>query len=234
MESLYLYPSKRCYSGIVDSLNIYCSSLISSHGLVNVLKEFREHFPYVNVNLLARSREDIFKAQAEEPKSLSLLFSACTSAEQFSVLPASVVVEPYAKLPVYAATAKDNPSAQGQEIISVQDLLQKKLVVLSQNQTDTTFVHELLSPYGVPNIQYVVNNTAIYIDLLQHNDLWSVCVANRVPQDALQLIAFEETLELSVYLLYHQEAKENFAMLSLLKLLSTDLLTSDNSALSPF
>ena len=220
MESLYLYPSKRCYSGIVDSITIYCTSVINSHNLVHILEQFREHFPYVNVNVLIRSREDILKAQVSDPKALSLLITAADISDRFPALPEDIVVEPFARTPVYAAASQNNEEAQQMQSISVYELLKKKLILLSQDQDDDTFVQELLNAYGTPNIQHVVNHTAIFMDLLQSKDLWTVCVADQLPPDSLLTIPFQEDLKLEAYLLYHKEAKDNFLMLSLLKLVS--------------
>lgn len=219
MESLYLYPSKRCYSGIVDSMTIYCASLISSHSLISVLEAFREHFPYVNVNLLTRSRSDILQAQPKEPKSISLLFMADSAGYKLAELPESVIVKPYARTSVYAVTAKSHSAEKQRESISVAELLQKKLVILSQDQNDDTFVQELLSSYGTPNIQYIVNNTAFFLELLERNDLWSVCVANRFPSDALLVLPFAEDLRIQSYLLYHRDSQEDFLITSFLQLL---------------
>ena len=219
MESLYLYPSKRCYSGIVDNITIYCTSLISSHSLIRVLEEFREHFPYVNVNLLTRSRSDILKAQPNEPKSVSLIFMADGASHKLAQLPDNVIVKPYARTSVYAVTAKSHAPEKQREFISVTDFLQKKLVLLSQDQNDDTFAQELLSPYGTPDIQYIVNNTAFFLELLERNDLWSICVANRFPTDTLLVLPFAEDLRLRSYILYHQDSQADFLITSLLKLL---------------
>ena len=221
LESLYLYPSKRCYQGIVDSITIYCTSVISSHNLVHILEDFREHFPYVNVNVLIRSREAILKAQANDPKALSLFVTAANNAERLPALAEDIVIEPFARTPVYAATSKNNEVATQLLSISVYDLLWKKLILLSHDQNDDTFVHELLNAYGTPNIQHVVNHTAIFMDLLQNKDLWTVCVADQLPPDSLLTLPFQEDLKLQAYLLYHRQAKEDFLMLSLLKLLSS-------------
>ena len=219
MESLYLYPSKRYYSGIVDNITFYCTNIISSHSLISMLEEFRKHFPYVNVNLLTRSRNNILQTQPNEPKSISLISIADGANHKLAEIPENILVKPYPRTNVYAVTAKNNPAAQHLESISVDELLQKKLVILSQDPNDDTFVQDLLAPYGAPNIQYIVNNTTFFLDLLKHNDLWSVCIANRFPTDALLVLPFTENLRLQSYVLYHQDSQEDYLITSFLKLL---------------
>ena len=81
-------------------------------------------------------------------------------------------------------------------------------------------MYELLCKYGEPNIQHTVNNTAILLDLLSHNDFWTVCTAELAQQNHLLAIPFEEDCQVLGYLIYRKEEANDFIMASLLKILS--------------
>lgn len=218
LERPYLYPSKRYYSNVVDSINMYCTSMVGAHNMVRVLDQFREYFPYVNVNFLTRSREEIL--QEQEEKSLSILLTVDSLDTVRSTLPEGIVAEPLARMPLYATTARDNPEAQQLTGISVHTLLKKPLVLLSQAEDGDTFMYEFLSQYGKPDIRHAVNNTAIFLDLLRRNNFWSVCVAEQAQQNNLLAIPLEEEGWIRAYVLYEETAKEDFLIASMLKILS--------------
>ncbi len=220
IESPYLYPSKQSYGQVVDTVNIYCTNVVGSRNLVNVIDQFREHFPYVKVKMLTKSRDEIVHLIQEEPKSLGIVLTASNVDKVASMMPEGIVAEPFVRMPVYAATAKDNLEAQQLNTISVQDLLQKKLVILSQNQEENTYVHDLLNQYGIPDIQYIVDNATVFLDLLQRKQLWSVCVSGQILHNSLLTIPFQEEFYIQAYLLYSEQVKDNFVMSSLLKILS--------------
>lgn len=211
LERPYLYPSKRYYSNVVDSINMYCTSMVGAHNMVRVLDQFREYFPYVNVNFLTRSREE---------KSLRILLTVDSLDTVRSTLPEGIVAEPLARMPLYATTARDNPEAQQLTSISVHTLLKKPLVLLSQAEHGDTFMYEFLSQYGKPDIRHAVNNTAIFLDLLRRNNFWSVCVAEQAQQNNLLAIPLEEEGWIRAYVLYEETAKEDFLIASMLKILS--------------
>lgn len=220
MESPYLYPSKRYYSQIVDSVDIYCSGIIGSHTLVSVMNQFRERFPYVNVNFLTRKKEEMITAQAQDVKSVGLLITANPIDQLELEMPETLNVQPFVRMPVFAATTEDNPEAQQLAVISMQELLKKKLVLFSQVGMKETFIYELLCKYGKPDIQHVVDNVAIFLDLLRQNHLWTACTSEQARQNNLRAIPFQEDCRVQSYILYHKDAAEDIVMKNLLKLLS--------------
>lgn len=219
MESLYLYPSKSRYSGIVDNLTIYCTNVVSFDNMAKVLGEFKDHFPYVNVDVMVKSQTEILQALSNEPKSISIITRAEGSTSWLETVPKEIVVETFTRMPLFAITAKNNPSAYQRSNISVQELLRKKLVVFSQDSHEDTFVHEVLNRYGVPNIQHSVNNTSIFLDLLKNSDLWSIGVASHTITNTLLTLPFQEPLFLQGYLLYSEAAREDFIIKSFLQIL---------------
>lgn len=220
MESPYLYPSKQYYSQIVDSINIYFTSVIGSHNLVEIINRFREYFPYVNVNLLTKSREGIIEAQRQDEKSVGILVTVDSLEQVEAAVTDDIIVVPFVRTPLYAATAKDNPEGQHITSISVYDLLKKKLILLSQTESKDTFVYELLSKFGTPSIQHTVDNAAIFIELLKQNNLWAICVAEQAQQNNLRAIPFQEDCRAQAYIIYHKKAKEDIVLTSLLKILA--------------
>ncbi len=220
MESPYLYPSKQYYSQIVDSVNIYCSGVIGSHTLVSVMNQFRERFPYVSVNFLTRSKADMIKAQEQDIKAVSLLITANTMEQLETELPENLVLQPFVRMPIFAATTEDNPQAQQLAVIPMQELLKKKLVLFSQVELEENFIYELLCKHGKPSIQHVVDNVTIFLDLLRQNHLWTACTSQQAQQNNLRAIPFQEECRAQAYILYHKDAVEDIVMKNLLKLLS--------------
>ena len=73
-----------------------------------------------------------------------------------------------------AITRKENPEANTLKNISVNELLEKKLVLHSNVSLEENIFYRLLKYYGEPKIQYVMDNTSLYLDFMNTDNYWSL------------------------------------------------------------
>ena len=218
MESPDLYPSNKRFSQIVDNLNIYASSVMGSTNIVQVINRFKVLFPNVSINFFTHNKDKMFHAIRNDEKSVGLLATVKDLTE--ISIPDDFIAKPHLHVPIVAATTMDNEEAKNLTSISMHELLNKNLILLSQEQITDTFTYELLCQYGTPNVQHTVENASIFLDLIRQNQGWTVCIEQQAIHNHLRAVPFQENCTVHSLILYKKILEEDIIVKNLIKLLS--------------
>lgn len=217
MESPFLYPSKGHLSEVEDHIDLYCSGVLGSPTLANILSEFKDYFPRVRLNFFTSPRAQMFQALEDDAHAVGILITGKDLEEV--LFPEGVRANLFLQVPMVAATMMNNPEARGMSSMAMKDFLSKEIVLLSQAQAEEACVYELMELYGQPEIQYCIDNVSIFLDVLQQNGHWTICTEALAHQHHLRAIPFQEKVVAQAYVLYREDAEEDLVMKSFLHLL---------------
>lgn len=223
LESPYLYPSKKEHQFVVQNLTIFIQSLVSSEKLTLIVDEFHKYFPYVSINLIVKNRiADVIQAVQNESDEnvLGLVYTLDDAEKIQSTLGQGVCFSPFLQGQIMAVAGKNNQEAQRLKDISIRDLVKKELVLYSVEGKEGNSFYELLKRYGSPNIKYVTNNSMFQIELLQHNDYWSLGRVDVNNVDKLIMLPLQEEIEIQSYFIYKESMKDSFVVQSFFKIAS--------------
>ncbi|MEE0435598.1 MAG: LysR family transcriptional regulator [Peptococcaceae bacterium] len=223
LEESYKYPSKKHYTNVVDDITLFVPDILSTGRWLNGIQKFNQIFPYINLHILTRSLNDALEAIKHNEKALISTTLPFYESSFADALPDDLTMH---QLPVTvyftAVTGPNNPEAEKYESISVAELLQKKLVIRSSTTAEDSIFFQLLQYYGEPTVQYVIDNTSLFIDFLSNGDYWSLAQKSTNRYD-LTHIPLKENLYATVHLIYHKSAAASFPFQTLIKQLSENI-----------
>ena len=179
LEQTHLYPSKRHYANVVDHITLYMPDMLSSGLWIQKIKDFNNIFPYVELSMLCRPAKEALQLALQDEKAIVALNVPFFATDFLSQLPATLIAtELPSKINYTAITRKENPEANTLKNISVNELLEKKLVLHSNVALEENIFYRLLKYYGEPKIQYVMDNTSLYLDFMNTDNYLSFRITN--------------------------------------------------------
>ena len=221
LEQTHLYPSKRHYANVVDHITLYMPDMLSSGLWIQKIKEFNNIFPYVELSMLCRPAKEALQLALQDEKSIVALNVPFFATDFLSQLPATLIAtEVPSKINYTAITRKENPEANTLKQISVDELLEKKLVLHSNVALEENIFYRLLKYYGEPKIQYVMDNTSLYLDFMNTDNYWSLARETQNNRYNLKTIPLVEDFYSTVQIIRHKSTNDSFIIQTLIKMLS--------------
>ena len=221
LEQTHLYPSKRHYANVVDHITLYMPDMLSSGLWIQKIKEFNNIFPYVELSMLCRPAKEALQLALQDEKAIVALNVPFFATDFLSQLPATLIAtEVPSKINYTAITRKENPEANTLKQISVDELLEKKLVLHSNVALEENIFYRLLKYYGEPKIQYVMDNTSLYLDFMNTDNYWSLARETQNNRYNLKTITLVEDFYSTVQIIRHKSTNDSFIIQTLIKMLS--------------
>ena len=221
LEQTHLYPSKRHYANVVDHITLYMPDMLSSGLWIQKIKEFNNIFPYVELSMLCRPAKEALQLALQDEKAIVALNVPFFATDFLSQLPATLIAtEVPSKINYTAITRKENPEANTLKNISVNELLEKKLVLHSNVALEENIFYRLLKYYGEPKIQYVMDNTSLYLDFMNTDNYWSLARETQNNRYNLKTIPLVEDFYSTVQIIRHKSTNDSFIIQTLIKMLS--------------
>ena len=221
LEQTHLYPSKRHYANVVDHITLYMPDMLSSGLWIQKIKEFNNIFPYVELSMLCRPAKEALQLALQDEKAIVALNVPFFATDFLSQLPATLIAtEVPSKINYTAITRKENPEANTLKQISVDELLEKKLVLHSNVALEENIFYRLLKYYGEPKIQYVMDNTSLYLDFMNTDNYWSLARETQNNRYNLKTIPLVEDFYSTVQIIRHKSTNDSFIIQTLIKMLS--------------
>lgn len=221
LEQTHLYPSKKHYANVVDHITLYMPDVLSSGLWIQKIKEFNHIFPYVKLSMLCRPEKEALQLALQDEKSVVALNIPFFTTDFLAQLPAILIAtELPSKINYTAITRKENPEVNTLKSISVNELLKKKLVLHSNVALEENIFYRLLKYYGEPKIQYMIDNTSLYLDFMNTDNYWSVARETQSNRYNLKTIPLAEDFYSTIYIIRHKSTENSFIIQTLIKLLS--------------
>lgn len=221
LEQTHLYPSKRHYANVVDHITLYMPDMLSSGLWIQKIKDFNNIFPYVELSMLCRPAKEALQLALQDEKAIVALNVPFFETDFLSQLPATLIAtEVPSKINYTAITRKENPEANTLKNISVNELLEKKLVLHSNVSLEENIFYRLLKYYGEPKIQYVMDNTSLYLDFMNTDNYWSLARETQNNRYNLKTIPLVEGFYSTVQIIRHKSTNDSFIIQTLIKMLS--------------
>ena len=221
LEQTHLYPSKRHYANVVDHITLYMPDMLSSGLWIQKIKDFNNIFPYVELSMLCRPAKEALQLALQDEKAIVALNVPFFATDFLSQLPATLIAtELPSKINYTAITRKENPEANTLKNISVNELLEKKLVLHSNVALEENIFYRLLKYYGEPKIQYVMDNTSLYLDFMNTDNYWSLARETQNNSYNLKTIPLVEDFYSTVQIIRHKSTNDSFIIQTLIKMLS--------------
>ena len=221
LEQTHLYPSKRHYANVVDHITLYMPDMLSSGLWIQKIKDFNNIFPYVELSMLCRPAKEALQLALQDEKAIVALNVPFFATDFLSQLPATLIAtEVPSKINYTAITRKENPEANTLKQISVDELLEKKLVLHSNVALEENIFYRLLKYYGEPKIQYVMDNTSLYLDFMNTDNYWSLARETQNNRYNLKTIPLVEDFYSTVQIIRHKSTNDSFIIQTLIKMLS--------------
>ena len=221
LEQTHLYPSKRHYANVVDHITLYMPDMLSSGLWIQKIKDFNNIFPYVELSMLCRPAKEALQLALQDEKAIVALNVPFFATDFLSQLPATLIAtELPSKINYTAITRKENPEANTLKNISVNELLEKKLVLHSNVALEENIFYRLLKYYGEPKIQYVMDNTSLYLDFMNTDNYWSLARETQNNRYNLKTIPLVEDFYSTVQIIRHKSTNDSFIIQTLIKMLS--------------
>ena len=221
LEQTHLHPSKRHYANVVDHITLYMPDMLSSGLWIQKIKDFNNIFPYVELSMLCRPAKEALQLALQDEKAIVALNVPFFATDFLSQLPATLIAtELPSKINYTAITRKENPEANTLKNISVNELLEKKLVLHSNVALEENIFYRLLKYYGEPKIQYVMDNTSLYLDFMNTDNYWSLARETQNNRYNLKTIPLVEDFYSTVQIIRHKSTNDSFIIQTLIKMLS--------------
>ena len=221
LEQTHLYPSKRHYANVVDHITLYMPDMLSSGLWIQKIKDFNNIFPYVELSMLCRPAKEALQLALQDEKAIVALNVPFFATDFLSQLPATLIAtELPSKINYTAITRKENPEANTLKNISVHELLEKKLVLHSNVDLEENIFYRMLKYYGEPKIQYVMDNTSLYLDFMNTDNYWSLARETQNNRYNLKTIPLVEDFYSTVQIIRHKSTNDSFIIQTLIKMLS--------------
>ena len=221
LEQTHLYPSKRHYANVVDHITLYMPDMLSSGLWIQKIKDFNNIFPYVELSMLCRPAKEALQLALQDEKAIVALNVPFFATDFLSQLPATLIAtELPSKINYTAITRKENPEANTLKNITVNELLEKKLVLHSNVALEENIFYRLLKYYGEPKIQYVMDNTSLYLDFMNTDNYWSLARETQNNRYNLKTIPLVEDFYSTVQIIRHKSTNDSFIIQTLIKMLS--------------
>ena len=221
LEQTHLYPSKRHYANVVDHITLYMPDMLSSGLWIQKIKDFNNIFPYVELSMLCRPAKEALQLALQDEKAIVALNVPFFATDFLSQLPATLIAtEVPSKINYTAITRKENPEANTLKQISVDENLEKKLVLHSNVALEENIFYRLLKYYGEPKIQYVMDNTSLYLDFMNTDNYWSLARETQNNRYNLKTIPLVEDFYSTVQIIRHKSTNDSFIIQTLIKMLS--------------
>lgn len=216
----YLYPSKSATRTLHDTIHIYTPPLISIANLSAILAEYQTQFPNVTVTIKEKSRLDMTRCVLEDPHAICLtgVGEYTDPAAFLEAIPEDIQALPQRTIEVVAITSTDNPSARNRSSITIEELLKEPLIAYSPLGPDSSIVYSLLSMHSKPDIKCTVENTALFLHLMQQNDYYTIGTVETAQAYHLKAIPLKPSFNISSFMLFPKSSLSSFAFKSLLNL----------------
>lgn len=222
MNASYLYPDNQKRIAETDRITLYLPAYLDSEYLVAVVDEFNEYFPNVDVTITSQLlREDYATVLADTSEHALLLYPCELDTETFTDrLDAVLSYEDLESTPLMLFAATTNPEAQKRSVISIKEALSLNLAILAPISLDASPIYKILRKYGEPTLTYIVDNPMMLFRLMQKRNCYTIAKHNILDNNpAILGIPFQESISLHLYLVYHPDVLESYAVRSLIQLI---------------
>ena len=226
LQQSYNYPSNKRYQNEQASISVYVLPQVNSEGsLVKCSRQFRETFPSAQLMVYTRENLEIVQTVFDSPNAFGIIASTRQIDDLFSSLPDRLEMKVLRTIDLVAVTSPINAEAQQYTSISCAELVKKNLIVFcSEGTPEHSLAYQVLENFGEPNIQYAVDNYAVYFDFLLHSSCYSLMERSMAESKGYTIIPLSDKFHYHTLLLYQKSSLDNFVMKSFY-----DMLLFDNS-----
>lgn len=211
IQSTYFYPSKKREREQSEHFSIFILPQVNAIGsLVRSCRIFHETFPHSRLTIQTKSNREIIEILNTHYSSFGIIGTTKSSEKINSFISNDVSMKILRFVDLVAVTSQQNIAATKYNSISCNELVKKNLIVFcADGMPENSFVHQILSPFGTPNLQYAVDNYSIYIDFLKNTTYFSLMEHKFAEENNLQIIPLEENIPYHTILLYRESELKN-------------------------
>ena len=204
---------------MTNDINIYSIPHLVSCKFANIFKQFKQHFPNVNIHINESTSQEMIVQVQNNPLSIAFMISN-DSFDQFQAsLPQGIKAIYYRPIRVAALAYRHNSGAQKYHSISCQELLQKPLIVYAPKGVENTFVYRILAPYGKPNIKYAVDNGNMFASLMESGSYYTIGDVSLAEYSDFIQIPIEKEQSIIGIIVIREDGLQSFIMKSFVNIM---------------
>ena len=222
LQMPHIYPSNQHHRSAALEIHLYCIVQISSRTLSTCLQEFRLAFPKVTLTYIEEYTSNILRIVMNDPFSLGIISTVEPEEVIRETLPPELSLFFLRASKMVALASHNNPAAQKMRALSCQELIQQELLVYSDSAIENSQLYQLLSPYGQLNIKNVVQNSALFFDILRSSNYFSLGEYTIAQRENLLAIPLQEELHMHAMLVVNKQALQSLAVRTLVNLFMTN------------
>lgn len=175
--------------------------------LVNILDQFKEHFPNVNINIIQCGMVNTMESALSQSNVLGMIMYPANKPPKLSEGLSMIWLKNTLAVAIASAS---HPAARQYSTISVDQLNQYDLVAIEPDEDTPMLFQEVFAEHQKPNIKYRVGSSALLQKFLKTKQCFALDIY--MPNDGNDWvqIPLEESPTIACSLLYHQEALQSF------------------------
>lgn len=217
-------------SKIVGDLTVYFPGYTHrNQRIFQSISCFQEDFPNVSVRLLGESNENIFQLVLENPFDLAFVFFSDVVDNPNKTLPPDLNFLLLEEKPLLVMAPKKLIFSQEINSISLKELANNKLAILSQSLTNEFFLYQLLADSSFPNkpdIGYITNDPKMLYTYLIKHDAFSISLPVEDLDKSLIQIPLKENIRIKFGILYNVKNSEDMIQQKFIKIVLNTFLQS--------
>lgn len=205
----HFHHSTAVYPQCKETITFFIPNLSTSHlAPFHVIDSFKKQFPNVEISLLTKSGTEIISAIQENPAIPGTFFTASPIEEPIAE---NIHIRPLRQVPLVAIAAANNPVAKRYRTISLELLKQYDIVSYdSELEQPRMLFPPACKKLLQESVKYHVTTTNLFYGMLEQRQCFSLALFNENVSDRLIQIPLEETVPVTLYLVYHQDALRSF------------------------
>lgn len=221
LQMPHRYPSNQHHRNDELELHLYVIAQVSSRTLTTCLQEFRLAFPKITLTLSESHAAHIIRLVVNDPFSVGIISTVESEEAIRQILPPEVSLFFMRATKMVALASIHNPLAQKLTSISCQTLTQQELLVYTDSTLESSLIYNALSPYGKLNIKNVVQNSALFFDILRSSNYFSLGEYTIAQRENLLAIPLQDDLHLHAMLVVNNQALSALPVRTLINLFMT-------------
>lgn len=222
MQMSHLYPSNLHHRHDEMELYFYTIAQISSRTLSKCIQEFCQAFPKITLTLFESSNLEIIDFISNNPYSVGIISATEPVTVIRQKLPSELSVFFLRIVKMVALTSINNPFAQKLENISCKELIRQELLVYAGSDVEKSLLYTVLAPYGKLNIKNVMQNSALFFDILRNSNYFSLGEYTIAQRENLLAVPLQEDLQLYVMLVVNNQALDFLPVQTLINMFMTN------------
>ncbi|MFR6290721.1 MAG: LysR family transcriptional regulator [Peptococcaceae bacterium] len=205
----HFHHATAVYPEYKDAITCFIPNFSTPHLTpFHIIEEFQKQFPNVEISLLTKSGTEIISAVQENPTIPGAFLTASSIEEPITE---NIHIRPLKQVPLVAIASTNNPVAKRYKTISLELLKQYDLVSYdSELEQPRMLFPPSCKKLLQESIKYHVTTTNLFYGMLEQRQCFSVALFDENINDRFIQIPLEETVPVTLYLVYHQEALRSF------------------------